>query len=269
MPNLEVNRCNFYYEESGSGPELVFIHGESHGIEYFEYQFQEFSKDHRCFMYYRRGHGKTEFTSYGYSLENQTRDLLMLLDALNMAHPVIVGVAFGNTVASNFAIKYPSRVKALVMESWLEIQGPDYPSGINIWPQKTPMLIRVYQKEGREGFVNYLLREGKNVFQVVPSDTKIKEKFARMFANRPAEAYDKMNEFGSSVPNLIGQFHQVKVPVLGICGQNDPYPDRPELLNDMPNFREVFVPNAERFVHWEQPKEFNKILHEFLMSVES
>ncbi|HZW58604.1 MAG TPA: alpha/beta hydrolase [Nitrososphaerales archaeon] len=264
---MKVNNCEFYYEDVGSGPPLVFVHGESHGIEYFEYQFSEFSKKYRCFTYYRRGHGRTQMTSYGYSLENQTRDLAFLLHALNIQRPVIIGVAFGNTIGANFAINYPDQVRALVMESWLEILGPDYPSGINLWPTRTPKITEVYLEGGREALVQFLIREGKQVFQIFPSDPKIVEKFARMFANRPPEAYDKMNEFGSSVPNLIKRFREVKVPVLGICGAKDPYPDNPDLLKDMANFKEIFVPKSERFVHWENPAEFNRILEDFLSSV--
>ena len=71
MPFTNVNSCGFYYELSGDGPDVVFIHGELHGIEYWEYQLTKFSKNYRCLTYYRRAHGKTEAPEYGYSLVNQ------------------------------------------------------------------------------------------------------------------------------------------------------------------------------------------------------
>ena len=84
MPTVQANGCNFYYELAGHGPDLVFIHGEIHGLEYWEYQIPEFARAHRCFAYNRRGHAKTELTRFGFSLVNQTRDLASLIDALGI-----------------------------------------------------------------------------------------------------------------------------------------------------------------------------------------
>jgi len=42
MPTVQANGCNFYYELAGHGPDLVFTHGEIHGLEYWEYQIPEF-----------------------------------------------------------------------------------------------------------------------------------------------------------------------------------------------------------------------------------
>jgi hypothetical protein len=44
MPIANVNDCEFYYEVTGSGPDVIFVHGEDHGIELFEHQIVYFSK---------------------------------------------------------------------------------------------------------------------------------------------------------------------------------------------------------------------------------
>ena len=84
----------------GDGSDLVFVHGEIHGLEYWEHQIPEFARDHRCFAYNRRGHAKTGATNYGFSLVNQTRDLAQLIDHFGMERPVIIAVAFGTTSRS-------------------------------------------------------------------------------------------------------------------------------------------------------------------------
>jgi pimeloyl-ACP methyl ester carboxylesterase len=77
-----------------------------------------------------------------------------------------------------------------------------------------------------------------------------------------------MLEFGSSVPDLVPAFRQLDLPVLGVCGANDPYPDKPEVLAGMKNFREApSIPGAGRFVHWERPREFNAAVREFLRTL--
>ncbi|MCL5067724.1 MAG: alpha/beta hydrolase [Thaumarchaeota archaeon] len=57
----------------------------------------------------------TECPSYGYSLENQTRDLVELTDELKLKRPTIIVIAFGSTIAVNLGLEYPERVRAIVM----------------------------------------------------------------------------------------------------------------------------------------------------------
>jgi hypothetical protein len=41
MPIIQANGCDFYYEQHGQGRDMVFIHGEIHGLEYWEHQLAE------------------------------------------------------------------------------------------------------------------------------------------------------------------------------------------------------------------------------------
>ena len=126
MPIAIINNCEIYYEQQGRGPDLVLIHGESHGIEMFEQQIPEFSKDFRCLAYYRRGHGRSQSASYGYSLVNQSHDLACLLDHLQIRRAVIVAAAMSTAIAVNYALGHPDRVRALVLAAWYELDGfPD------------------------------------------------------------------------------------------------------------------------------------------------
>jgi pimeloyl-ACP methyl ester carboxylesterase len=116
-----------------------------------------------------------------------------------------------------------------------------------------------------------LLREerGKTIYGVIPRDSAVREKVIQMFASHPLEEYRRgMLEFGSSVPDLVPAFRALDLPVLGLCGADDPYPDKPEVLAGMVRFREASsIPGAGRFVHWERPREFNATVREFLRTL--
>jgi 3-oxoadipate enol-lactonase len=265
MPTVEANDCNFYYELSGAGPDLVFIHGEIHSLDYWEYQIPEFAHEHRCLAYNRRGHARTELTNYGFSLINQTRDLACLIDRLGIARPVIIAVAFGTTIAASYAIQHPERVKALVLVAWSELH--DSMQYFHRWKQYNEEAAKVLQSGGREAFVSLLRADGgKRIYRVIPIESPVREKAIQMFASHPLEEYRHgMLEFGSSVPDLVPAFRALDLPVLGLCGCNDPYPDRPEVLAGMKNFREApSIAGAGRFVHWERPSEFNAVVRAFL-----
>src|SRR5487761_1017132 len=104
MPFATLNNCRFDYDVQGKGRAIVFVHGENQGPEIWEYQVPDFSLDFKCVNYARRGHGKTELSEYGYSVENQTYDLIALLDYLEIDKAVLVSAAFGTTIAANFAL---------------------------------------------------------------------------------------------------------------------------------------------------------------------
>jgi pimeloyl-ACP methyl ester carboxylesterase len=104
------------------GPTLSSSTARSTGLEYWEHQIPEFARDHRCFAYNRRGHAKTGSTNYGFSLVNQTRDLAQPDRSLRHGDGrCIIAVAFGTTIAANYAIQYPDRVRGVVLAAWSEM----------------------------------------------------------------------------------------------------------------------------------------------------
>jgi pimeloyl-ACP methyl ester carboxylesterase len=266
---INANGCEFYYETAGSGRDIIFIHGEIHGMEYWESQLPDFSKDHRCFAYNRRGHAKTQWIDYGFSLVNQTRDLEQLIAAWGVERPVIVALAFGTTIAANYAIQNADKVRGLVLGAWSEMH--DALQYFERWERYSVRAADVLEREGREALIA-LLREhgGKTIYGVIPLDSPVREKVIQMFAGHPLGEYQRgMLEFGLSVPNLVPEFRKLDIPVLGICGDQDPYPDRPKVLHGMPRFREApQIAGAGRFVHWEKPAEFNAAVREFLRTLE-
>jgi 3-oxoadipate enol-lactonase len=252
----------------GQGPDLVFIHGEIHGTEYWEYQIPEFAREYRCFAYNRRGHARTELTSFGFSLVNQTRDLAALIEKLGLHQPVIVAVAFGTTIAANYAIQYPERLRGLILVAWSELH--DAMQYFHRWKQYNEEAAQVLETRGRDALIALLRADaGKRIYKVIPVESPVREKSIQLFASHPIEEYRQgMLEFGSSVPDLVPAFRKLDLPVLGLCGANDPYPDRPEVLAGMRNFREApRIPSAGRFVHWERPLEFNAVVRDFVQSL--
>jgi 3-oxoadipate enol-lactonase len=268
MPQMNANGCDFYYEQHGRGRDLVFIHGEIHGMEYWEYQIAEFSKNYRCLAYNRRGHVRTQWTEYGFSLVNQTRDLSALMEKLDVQKPIIISLAFGTTIAANYAIDRPNDVAGLVLGAWSELH--DALQYYERWAGYNARSAELLEREGREAMVELVRREGgKSMYMVIPVDSPIREKAIQMMTSHPIGEYRRgMLEFGLSVPNLVPAFRKLDVPALGLCGANDPYPDKPEVLQGMKNFREApRIPGAGRFVHWEKPTEFNAAVKEFIQSI--
>jgi pimeloyl-ACP methyl ester carboxylesterase len=269
MARVQANGWDFECEVTGQGPDLIFIHGEIHGAEYFEHQVAEFSKDHRCLVYVRRGHAGTGAPDYGYSLENQTRDLEALVEYFDIRNPVIVAVAFGTTIAANYAMRHPDDVRGIVMVAWSELH--DARKYFDRWVKASEQVVAAYDSGGREAVYEFLRREaGRSVYLVINTDSPIREEAIQMFGRHPMSEYTHgMLEFATSVPDLIEPFSKLSVPVLGVCGDLDPFPDQPQTLAGMANFHEApMIKGSGRFIQWEKPGEFNAILREFLASLD-
>lgn len=270
MPIARVNQCGFHYETAGSGEAIVFIHGETHSTELFQAQFPYFSQQYRCFAYDRRGHARSEIPYYGYSLWNQTHDLKCLLDHAGIDRAIIVAVAMSTTIGASFALQYPERVKALVLCSWYELDGFPLLEARRKTHQMSfadlhLMMRDILLEQGREGLEAFLEENHRTMLPIFPPDKpSVRRKLVEIFACHQPQHYIQSAEFYTSMPNIRAQMHKVSCPVLGICGTDDPSPDKPELLADVSSFRQAWIKGARRFTMMEYPEDFNAALDEFL-----
>lgn len=269
MPTVNVNGCDLYYETQGSGPTVVFVHGETHGIEMFEEPIAHFSKSYRCVAYYRRGHGKSALPPYGYSLWNNYVDLAALMDRLEIAQATFVAVAMSTPLVATYALQNPERVSALVLASWYEIEG--YPllekrrktKGVFMGDIRMRMEA-ILQEKGRPALEEFLEESRDSMFPIFPKDAAARRKVVRMFASHAPGHYLKSAEYYTSLPNLVPQMSQIKCPILGICGTEDPSPDDPRMLAHVPSYKQAWIEGCRRFAMVEDPKAFNEVLEGFL-----
>lgn len=272
MPTVIINDCEFYFEIAGEGPEIVLIHGEDHGIELFEQQVAHLSGRYRCISYYRRGHGKSQLTPYGYSLHNQVLDLAGLFDHLQLHRAVIVAVAMATPIAVSFTLAHPARVKGLVLASWYELDGyplmenrrHKHPSSFGRFHMRE---FEVLHKQGAQGLIRLLTDEGEAILPILPKDGPVRERVIKMIASHPPEHFIKAAEYYTSMPNLTPRLKEIACPMLGICGTEDPSPDNTELLASLPSFRQTWIAGARRFSMMESPGEFNSALDGFLSDI--
>lgn len=273
MPYLRANGCDFYFERSGSGAPLVLLHGETHSIDLFPDQFRTFSREYDCLMYDRRGHARSQVTPYGYSLWNQTHDLKCILDTLGIDRIVLVAVAMSTTIGVTFALHHPERVKALVLCSWYELDG--FPrleqrrkAHSMSFAELHLTLLDVLQRQGRIGLEQYMEENHKWLFPIFPPDNpEVRAELIRIFACHQPSHYAQSGEFYTSMPHLTSEVGKLTCPILGICGSDDPSPDRPELLAHAQNFRQEWIAGARRFTMMENPSAFNETLLRFLRSL--
>lgn len=116
MPKIDVNDIEIYYETGGSGPRLLFISGTGGDLRNKPSIFDSpLVNDFEVMAYDQRGFGQTSKPDRPYSMAGYADDAAGLLDALKWENCLVIGISFGGMVAQEFALRYPGKVKKLVL----------------------------------------------------------------------------------------------------------------------------------------------------------
>ena len=106
-----------YYEESGDGTPMVFVHEFAGDHRSFEPQMRHFARRYRCIAFNARGYPPSEVPEAlaSYSQDRARDDILAVLDALSIERAHIVGISMGSLATLHFGLHYPDRALSLTL----------------------------------------------------------------------------------------------------------------------------------------------------------
>jgi pimeloyl-ACP methyl ester carboxylesterase len=115
MPYAKVNGIKIYYEIYGNGDPLILIGGLGSQIQSWAVQIPIYSKRFRVIVFDNRGMGKSDKPDVPYTTELMADDAAMLLNTLGIESSHVAGKSMGGMIGQWLAIKYPEKVKKLVL----------------------------------------------------------------------------------------------------------------------------------------------------------
>jgi pimeloyl-ACP methyl ester carboxylesterase len=115
MPQLLSNGINLYYEEHGSGDPLLLIMGFTVSSIGWHWNVPAFAQDFRTVVFDNRGVGQSDKPDTPYSMGMFADDTAGLLDGLGINQAHVFGISMGGMIAQEFALRYPQRVKTLIL----------------------------------------------------------------------------------------------------------------------------------------------------------
>ena len=104
-----------YYQEKGNKEPFILLHGNGENSSYFKNQIDYFSDRYRVIALDTRGHGKSPRGNEPFTIEQFSRDLYDFMEGLGISDAVILGFSDGANIAMKFAIKYPNKVRVLIL----------------------------------------------------------------------------------------------------------------------------------------------------------
>jgi pimeloyl-ACP methyl ester carboxylesterase len=108
---IAVKGVNIYFESYGEGDPLVLIHGNGGNIAYMKPQIEYFARKYRVIVMDCRGRGKSELGKDSLTYMQMTKDIIAVLNFLNLDSTYVIGRSDGGIIALLMAIYYPAKVK--------------------------------------------------------------------------------------------------------------------------------------------------------------
>lgn len=118
MPHLTADDgVKLYYEETGDGAPVVFVHEFAGDWRSWEPQVRHFARRYRCIVFNARGYPPSDVpeSPEAYSQDRARDDILAVLDGLGIDKAHVVGLSMGGFATLHFGLAYPDRVASLVV----------------------------------------------------------------------------------------------------------------------------------------------------------
>src|SRR4030095_11948615 len=193
-----VNGIRVYYEVYGEGKPLILLHGAFYTIDMnWGELIPELSKTRKVIAIEMQGHGHTPFSERKLSITTLASDVEGVMDYLKIDSADVAGFSMGGSVAYQFSVQSPKRLKKLVIVS------STYKT--NGW---LPIVNSGFDNFKPEFFDNTPIKTAYDL--VAPDKTKWRKFLEQMFAF----AKEPFNVGDSNIA-------KISAPVLIISGDND------------------------------------------------
>lgn len=272
MPYCDSHGVKLYYEETGQGDAIVWIHEFAGDYRTWEAQVRRFSRDYRCITYNARGYPPSDVpeVSEAYTYEHHRDDVIRLMDALGVERAHLVGLSMGAYAGLQVALAYPDRVRSLVFSSG----GSGAPKGdreqfLRDTHEGAERMLRDGMAAGASG-----LAMGGTRIQLLNKDPRGWEEFRRRMGEHSAEgsALTLVNyqAIRPSIYDYEAELRALDVPILLAVGdEDDPVIEANIFLKrTLPRAGLWVHPRTGHGVNLEEPDEYNRRIAEFLSSVE-
>lgn len=264
----QINGVELYYEVAGEGYPFVMLHGHLLDSRQWDEQLEFFARKYKVVRFDARGFGES-----GQNIEPFAyhEDLRGIMDFLGLERAHLMGCSGGGATIINMALVYPQRVSAMVLVG-TALEGFRFQTA----GPPPPLLLELNQalKEGEtEKAVELSLRLftdgiGRGPEQVNhTARERTKAMTAKLYARPKNEANVQSLE-----PPAIDQLAEINAPTLLVVGANDNpviHQIADLIVAKVKEAHKVVIEDAGHHPNLEHSEEFNRIVDEFLGTLDS
>ena len=260
-----------YYEQTGEGVPIVFVHEFAGDHRSWEPQVRFFSRRHRCIAYAARGYPPSDVPESieSYSQKRAAADVGAVMDGAGIEQAHVVGLSMGAFATLHFGLDYPDRALSLVA------------AGVGYGAEKTreaefrqaaQQAARGFETRGSRAFAEIYGSSAARV-QFEAKDPRGWREFVDQLAEHsPLGAANTMRGVQAVRPSLYDLEDQIKrlaLPTLIVAGDEDDNSLQPSIFlkRTIPASGLLVLPKTGHTINLEEPAAFNQAIAEFFAQV--
>jgi 3-oxoadipate enol-lactonase len=272
VTTTRINDIDMYYEEHGdpASEPLMLIMGFGMNAAAWAPQIPALSERYRVIAFDNRGAGRTSQPEEPYTIPQMAADAAAMLDHLAIESAHIVGASMGGMIAQEFALRYSSRVRGLV----LACTTPGGPHSAGYDKMMTSSEEGLATADLSEMLTPERVKEGMDLmftpeFQAHPGVGLIQTGAAAMLY--PQSLAGMKGQLAAvRAHDTYDRLPKIAAPTLVIAGDADMLVDArnsPILASRIPGARLIMLPGQRHGFTAERPDETNRAILDFLAEV--
>ncbi|HEY5922708.1 MAG TPA: alpha/beta hydrolase [Kofleriaceae bacterium] len=237
---VEVSGAKIYYATFGSGAPVILLHGGMGNGDHWSHQVPALAEKLQVIVIDSRGQGRSTRTKTAPSYDQMAKDVLAVMDHLELKQAAIVGWSDGGEIALKLGVHHPARVTKLFI------------FGAN------------YDAKGSKP------RAGKSYPTFDTYTAKCRADYKRL-SGTPKQFSALVQWLLPIWRNPMGftkdQLRTIKAPTIVADGDHDEIivlSQVEEMATLIPNARLKVFKDTSHFALWQDPASFNKVLVDFL-----
>jgi pimeloyl-ACP methyl ester carboxylesterase len=267
------DHVKLYYEETGTGFPVIFVHEFAGDYRSWEPQVRYFCRRYRCITFNARGYPPSDVPDDAsrYSQDHATADIDAVLRHLDISLAHVVGLSMGSFATLHFGLHYAQKARSLVIAG---CGSGAEPAKRAQFQEEAEATAQLYEREG-SAVAAARHAQGPNRVRFRQKDPRGWEELVRMMGEHSATGcaltLRGVQKQRPSLWDLVEPMRKLTVPALIIAGDEDEPCLEPSLLlkRTLPAAGFLIVPNTGHTVNLEEPEAFNHALTEFLATVEA
>jgi len=246
-------------EVRGQGASVLFIHGFPFNRSMWRHQLAGLSRWRRI-AFDLRGAGASSVPAGGYSMARYARDIVHVLDALELDRVVACGLSMGGYILFELLRRHPERVRAAVLcNTKAESDAPDARRGRD-------EMATLAEREGPAAVADRLLPRllAPSTFAAQP---EVVAQVREMIAGTPLPGLVGALRAMRDRPDSTATLGAIGVPVLVVAGEDDqiaPPAGMRALAQTIVGAQFALIPAAAHLAPLEQPLATSRVLADFL-----
>jgi 3-oxoadipate enol-lactonase len=258
------DRVRLYYEEHGRGTPLVLAYGIGGNADMWDVNRAALAARHRLVLWEPRGHARSDSPEdpAKYSFERWMLDLRAVLDHLRIRRAHVGGLSLGAGIATRFALRFPARVRSLV------VTNSSSASGLPLSVENLVMRARSIEitlTKGMDAMAEFAMAANPNVSERLALEPAARAEFYEEYRRLSPIGYANSLRTLLAMDHITDQLRRLRMPVLLIGADRDPSLEPMKVMHrKIRRSKLVVLSPASHFGNRDQPAAWNRTVLEFL-----